>query len=64
MENVVAMLAAMPINKRSKVVAEFTSADEAAKLSEILKLMGEGAPLAPMIDNALKPAVASPAAPR
>lgn len=54
-ENVVAMLAAMPINKRAKIVAEFKAPPDAAKLSEILKLMGEGVPTTPLVDNALQP---------
>jgi len=55
MENVVSLLAAMPMNKRAKIVAEFKTPDESAKLAEILKLMGQGAPVAPVIEDALRP---------
>lgn len=55
MENVVGLLSAMSANKRAKIVAEFKTPDEAAKLAEILKLMGEGIPVAPVIEDALRP---------
>jgi hypothetical protein len=52
MEKVVALLAAMPTTKRAKVVAEFQTADDAARLNEILERMGEGEPLAQIVDQA------------
>jgi hypothetical protein len=55
MENVVSLLSGMPINKRAKIVAEFKTPEDAAKLAEILKLMGDGGPLAPIAEGAMKP---------
>ncbi len=50
---VVAILSAMPIERRAKIVSEFKTADEAAKLDEMLRLIREGVPEATLIDKTL-----------
>jgi hypothetical protein len=50
---VVAILSAMPIDKRAKIVSEFKTADDATKLDEILRLIREGVPEANLIDKTL-----------
>lgn len=52
MRAAVALLSAMPINKRSKVVAEFKTEDESEELAEMLKLIRQGEPEVPVIDQA------------
>ncbi|MBX7072849.1 MAG: hypothetical protein K1X71_06835 [Pirellulales bacterium] len=51
LENVVAMLAAMPIERRAKIVAEFKSPEDLPRLNEILEVMGQGDPVARMVDE-------------
>jgi hypothetical protein len=52
LDKVVALLAAMPVAKRAKIAAEFKTPEETTRLSKILELMGDGAPLAGMIEQA------------
>jgi len=49
---VVALLGAMPSNKRAKIVSEFKSAEDAEKLAEVLRRLRQGIPLASSIDRA------------
>lgn len=51
LENVVAMLAAMPIERRAKIVAEFKSPEDLPRLNEILEVMGQGDPVARMVEE-------------
>ena len=41
-EDVVAIVKALPDDKRKKIIAEFTQEDEAAQLAEILKMIRDG----------------------
>lgn len=51
-DEVVNILQAMPIDKRKDILAEFVTADEAEKLHEILRRIGEGLPITSLIDQA------------
>ena len=51
-DDVVNILQAMPIDKRKDILAEFVTADEAEKLHEILRRIGEGLPTTSLIDQA------------
>ena len=46
-EDVVAIVKALPDDKRKKIIAEFTQPDEATKLQDILRLIREGVGLGP-----------------
>lgn len=50
-DQAVALLAAMPVTKRAKVVGEFKTDDEAAMLARLLELIREGVPERRLIDN-------------
>ncbi len=51
-DTVVTMLAAMPINKKAKIVAEFKTAEESEMVSRILRLTRTGIPTTPTVDEA------------
>lgn len=51
MEKVVTLLSSLSINKRAKIAAEFKTPDDAARLSKILELMGDGEPLTSLVDQ-------------
>jgi len=51
MPEVVAILSAMPIGKRAKIVSEFKSPEEVEKLGEILRLIRQGMPEVNLIDK-------------
>jgi hypothetical protein len=51
-DDVVTIVQAMPTEKRKDILAEFTSKDEADKLAEILRRIGEGMPTTSLIDEA------------
>jgi hypothetical protein len=53
---VVALLSAMPIDRRAKIVGEFKTPDEAAKLEEILRLIREGIPEINLVEKTLNQA--------
>jgi hypothetical protein len=53
---VVALLSAMPIDRRAKIVGEFKTPDEAAKLDEILRLIREGIPETNLVEKTLNQA--------
>ena len=59
-EKVVSLLAAMSITKRAKIVAEFRTPEDATRLSKILELMADGAPLTPMIEESRSTASPQP----
>lgn len=48
---VVALLSELPLTKRNKIVAEFKTPEDSERLKEILELMGEGQPLAQVVDQ-------------
>ncbi len=48
---VVAILSAVPIAKRAKIISEFKTPDEEAKLDEILRLIRQGVPETNLIDK-------------
>lgn len=48
---VVAILSAVPIAKRAKIVSEFKTPDETGKLDEILRLIRQGVPETNLIDK-------------
>ncbi len=50
--DVVAILSAMPIAKRAKIIGEFKTEEEAKKLEDILRLIREGVPEAKVVDQA------------
>jgi hypothetical protein len=50
-DDVVTILSAMPIGKRAKIVSEFKTEQEFAKLGEILRLIREGIPEEPIIEK-------------
>lgn len=50
MDQVVSLLLAMPTQKKTKIVAEFKSPDEAKKLDEILRRMRSGQPTTDLVD--------------
>ncbi len=50
--DVVAILSAMPIAKRAKIIGEFKTDEEAKKLEEILRLIREGVPEVKIIQQA------------
>jgi uncharacterized protein YneF (UPF0154 family) len=52
--NVVAIIQAMPLDKRKKILAEFVDPADADKLQEILRRIGEGDPDKTLIEKALK----------
>ena len=54
MQDVVMILSAMPITKRSKIITEFKTDQEAVKLAELLKLIREGVPEVDLIDETKK----------
>jgi hypothetical protein len=54
MQDVVMILSAMPITKRSKIISEFKSEQESLKLAELLKLIREGVPEVDLIDETKK----------
>ncbi|MDG2221655.1 MAG: hypothetical protein P8L85_09755 [Rubripirellula sp.] len=51
-DEVVTILQAMPTDKRKDILAEFATEEEAAKLAEILRRIGEGMPTTTLIDEA------------
>ena len=51
-DEVVNIVQAMAIDKRKQILAEFTTADEAEKLHEVLRRIGEGQPTTSLIDQA------------
>ncbi len=53
---VVALLSAMPIDRRAKIVGEFKTPDETAKLDEILRLIREGIPEINLVEKTLNQA--------
>lgn len=61
-EEVVSLLAAMPIAKRAKIAGEFKTEEESEKLAEILELMRAGVPEAGIIDAARQQLQQAPAA--
>jgi hypothetical protein len=54
MRDVVMILSAMPITKRSKIIGEFKTDQEAVKLAELLNLIREGVPEVDLIDDTKK----------
>jgi hypothetical protein len=48
---VVAILSAVPIARRAKIISEFKTPDEEAKLDEILRLIRQGVPETNLIDK-------------
>lgn len=54
MQDVVMILSAMPITKRSKIISEFKTDQESVKLAELLKLIREGVPEVDLIDETKK----------
>lgn len=54
MQDVVMILSAMPITKRSKIISEFKTDQESVKLAELLKLIREGVPEVDLIDDTKK----------
>ncbi len=53
MNEVVTILSSMPIGKRAKIVSEFKTPEETAKLDEILRLIRSGVPEVNLIDKTL-----------
>jgi hypothetical protein len=53
MEKVVVLLNGMMGSKRAKIIAEFETEAENEKVSEILRLIGEGEPVASMADKTM-----------
>jgi len=51
-DDVVTIVQAMPTEKRKDILAEFTTKDEADKLAEILRRIGDGMPTTSLIDEA------------
>lgn len=51
-DEVVNIVQAMAIDKRKQILAEFATADEAEKLHEVLRRIGEGQPTTSLIDQA------------
>jgi len=51
MNEVVAILVAMPIAKRAKIISEFKTPDELQKLDEMLRLIRQGVPEVNLIDK-------------
>ena len=54
MKDVVALLTPMPVTKRAKIIAEFKTEDEAKMVAELLELIREGLPEAPLVDETKK----------
>ncbi|MCC7335570.1 MAG: hypothetical protein IT422_10750 [Pirellulaceae bacterium] len=52
MDDVVAIVKGMPLDKRKKVLGEFTTPEETAKLNEILSTLRRGDPKASLIEKA------------
>ena len=44
----------MPVTKRAKIIAEFKTEDEAKMVAELLELIREGIPEAPLVDETKK----------
>jgi stress-induced morphogen len=51
MNEVVTILSGMPIGKRAKIVSEFKTGDETARLDEVLRLIRSGVPEVNLIDK-------------
>lgn len=51
-DDVVNIVQAMAIDKRKQILAEFTTAEEAEKLHEVLRRIGDGQPTTSLIDQA------------
>ncbi len=51
MNEVVTILSGMPIGKRAKIVSEFKTAEETARLDEVLRLIRSGVPEVNLIDK-------------
>jgi len=51
-DDVVTIVQAMPSEKRKDILAEFVSKDEADKLADILRRIGEGMPTTSLINQA------------
>ena len=51
-DDVVNIIQGIPIDKRKEILAEFTTPDEAEKLHEILRRIGDGLPTTQLIDQA------------
>jgi aminopeptidase N len=54
MKDVVALLTPMPVTKRAKIITEFKTPEEAKMVAELLDLIREGVPEAPLVDEAKK----------
>ena len=54
MKQAVSLLAAMPIEKRAKIVTEFKTPEEAVQLAEMLRMIRAGEPDVTLIDEAAK----------
>ncbi len=50
-DDVVAILSAMPIGKRAKILGEFKTEQEFAKLGEIQRMIREGIPVEPIVEK-------------
>ncbi|HZZ73860.1 MAG TPA: hypothetical protein VFE24_16530 [Pirellulales bacterium] len=50
-EDIVAILSAMPISKRAKIVSEFKTEEDTAKLDELLQMIRQGQPETTIIDK-------------
>lgn len=60
MDEVVALLGAMQDSKRAKIIGEFKTAEESAKLAEVLRRILEGAPASELADRTKKQLVPAP----
>jgi hypothetical protein len=63
LKDVVVLLSAMTVSKRTKILNEFKTEEESAKLAEILRLIRAGEPEVTLIDQArdqLQPVVPAP----
>jgi hypothetical protein len=54
LKQAVTLLSAMPIEKRSKIIAEFKSEEESDQLAEMLRLIRAGEPEVTLVDEAQK----------
>ena len=54
MKDVVALLTPMPVTKRAKIITEFKTPEEAKMVAELLDLIREGVPEAPLVDETKK----------
>jgi hypothetical protein len=50
-EDVVALITLIPDTRLAKIIAEFKTPDEIKKIDELLRLIRQGKPLAPAIDD-------------